>query len=129
MVIHDALYVPSILAMVFAKLARKRTVLIQHIGTIPFANPIPKLILGIANFLVTRPMMRCADRLAFIMAGSGEAVTYGELDARSNRLAHLLRQVDMVRLDHFRGFEAHWEIPATEPTAISGIASGLNSSS
>ena len=37
-----------------------------------------------------------------------------------DRLAHLLRQVDMVRLDHFRGFEAHWEIPATEPTAISG---------
>jgi len=28
--------------------------------------------------------------------------------------------VDMVRLDHFRGFEAYWEIPATEPTAVNG---------
>ncbi|MBI3646578.1 MAG: 4-alpha-glucanotransferase [Acidobacteriales bacterium] len=27
---------------------------------------------------------------------------------------------DMVRLDHFRGFEAYWEIPAGEPTAIHG---------
>jgi 4-alpha-glucanotransferase len=28
--------------------------------------------------------------------------------------------VDIVRLDHFRGFEAYWEIPAGEPTAING---------
>jgi 4-alpha-glucanotransferase len=28
--------------------------------------------------------------------------------------------VDIVRLDHFRGFEAYWEIPASEPTAVSG---------
>ncbi len=31
-----------------------------------------------------------------------------------------LALVDMVRLDHFRGFEAYWEIPATEPTAMNG---------
>ena len=33
-----------------------------------------------------------ADRPAFIMASSGEAVSYAELEARSNRLAHVLRQ-------------------------------------
>jgi 4-alpha-glucanotransferase len=27
---------------------------------------------------------------------------------------------DYVRLDHFRGFEQYWEIPASEPTAIHG---------
>ncbi|HVS31428.1 MAG TPA: 4-alpha-glucanotransferase [Thermoanaerobaculia bacterium] len=27
---------------------------------------------------------------------------------------------DIVRLDHFRGFVAYWEIPASEPTAIHG---------
>ena len=27
---------------------------------------------------------------------------------------------DMVRLDHFRGFEAYWEVPANETTAING---------
>ena len=36
------------------------------------------------------------------------------------RLAHLLSQVDLVRLDHFRGFDAHWEIPASAPTAEGG---------
>jgi len=28
--------------------------------------------------------------------------------------------VDIIRLDHFRGFEAYWEIPADEETAVNG---------
>ena len=31
------------------------------------------------------------DRAAYIMAGSGETVTYAEYEARTNLLAHLLR--------------------------------------
>jgi 4-alpha-glucanotransferase len=31
-----------------------------------------------------------------------------------------LRFADVIRLDHFRGFSAYWEIPAHEPTAIHG---------
>ena len=31
-----------------------------------------------------------------------------------------LRFADIIRLDHFRGFEAYWEIPASEPTAVHG---------
>jgi long-chain acyl-CoA synthetase len=41
---------------------------------------------------------------AFIMASSGEAVTYRELEARSNRLAHLFRQRGLKRLDHYAIF-------------------------
>jgi 4-alpha-glucanotransferase len=36
------------------------------------------------------------------------------------RVKHLMSQVDLVRLDHFRAFEAHWEIPADCATAIAG---------
>ncbi len=36
------------------------------------------------------------------------------------RIRQTLTQVDIVRIDHFRGFEASWEIPAHEPTAING---------
>jgi 4-alpha-glucanotransferase len=36
------------------------------------------------------------------------------------RLSWALRLYDLIRLDHFRGFESYWEIPATEPTAIRG---------
>jgi long-chain acyl-CoA synthetase len=41
---------------------------------------------------------------AFIMAGTGETVTYAELEARSNRLAHLFRKLGMKRLDHYAIF-------------------------
>lgn len=27
---------------------------------------------------------------------------------------------DMVRMDHFRGFQAYWDVPATESTAVNG---------
>jgi 4-alpha-glucanotransferase len=36
------------------------------------------------------------------------------------RLRQTLRRVDRIRLDHFRGFEAYWEVPADAPTAASG---------
>jgi 4-alpha-glucanotransferase len=36
------------------------------------------------------------------------------------RLRSTLHLVDLVRLDHFRGFEAYWEIPAGHPTAEVG---------
>lgn len=36
------------------------------------------------------------------------------------RLRGALEQVDLLRLDHFRGFEAYWEIPAGSPTAETG---------
>jgi len=41
---------------------------------------------------------------AFIMAGTGEIVTYRELNARSNRLAQLFRQRGLQRLDHYSIF-------------------------
>ena len=44
------------------------------------------------------------DRPAFIMASTGEAVSYREFEARSNRLAHLLRAQGLKRLDHYAIF-------------------------
>ncbi len=37
-----------------------------------------------------------------------------------DRFRAALELYDLVRLDHFRGFEAYWEIPAGESTAIHG---------
>lgn len=36
------------------------------------------------------------------------------------RVAHVLKTVDLVRIDHFRAFESYWRIPAQEPTAVVG---------
>ena len=37
-----------------------------------------------------------------------------------DRLRSLLTHVDVIRLDHFRGFAAAWHVPAGSPTAQSG---------
>ena len=42
-----------------------------------------------------------ASQPAVIMAQTGETITYAELEARSNRLAHLLRSRGLKRLGHY----------------------------
>jgi 4-alpha-glucanotransferase len=37
-----------------------------------------------------------------------------------NRMRWAIETCDIVRLDHFRGFESYWEIPANEPRAVHG---------
>jgi long-chain acyl-CoA synthetase len=57
-----------------------------------------------------------SDKPAYIMAGSGEVVTYGQLDARSNQGAHLFRSLglqagDVVAIlmeNNARFFEITW---------------------
>ena len=65
-VVHDALYVSSIAAMLLARRARKPVLLIQHIADIPFSSKLLQRVMALANRLVTRPMLRAADHLVFI---------------------------------------------------------------
>lgn len=37
-----------------------------------------------------------------------------------SRVRGTRHHVDVIRIDHFRGFEAGWSIPASEPTAVHG---------
>lgn len=37
-----------------------------------------------------------------------------------NRIKHMMKLTDIVRIDHFRGFEAYWKVPYGETTAING---------
>ncbi|MFZ5776078.1 MAG: 4-alpha-glucanotransferase [Thermodesulfobacteriota bacterium] len=38
----------------------------------------------------------------------------------AGRFRHVFACVDVVRVDHFRGFESYWRIPASEETAVRG---------
>lgn len=38
----------------------------------------------------------------------------------TERFEHTFQQVDIARIDHFRGFESYWSIPASAKTAASG---------
>ena len=90
LVIHDALYLTSITALAMARiqkrgLRRKRVVLIQHIAAIPFASPLLRGVMRLANGLVTRPMLAMADEVVFISA-TVRADLLGEPPRRSCHL-------------------------------------------
>ena len=64
-----------------------------------------------------------ADRAAVVMATSGETITYGELERRSNRLAQFLRAMGLQRLDHYSLFaENH---PRYAEVCAAGERTGL----
>jgi len=63
------------------------------------------------------------DRPAFIMATSGQSMTYAELERRSNQLAHLLRAHGLQRLGHYAVFmENHFNYLET---CVAGERTGL----
>jgi len=37
-----------------------------------------------------------------------------------DRFRAILSLIDIIRLDHFRGFEKYWEVPGTDTTAVNG---------
>jgi glycosyltransferase involved in cell wall biosynthesis len=119
-VIHDALYVTSIWAMLFAKLRNKPTVLVQHIAAIPFANPVMKALMQLANFVVTRPMMASTDTLAFISKTVQDDLM-GPTPRRRSLL--LFNGVDngifapADKLTQGVGRD-HWGLPTGKPVAI-----------
>ncbi len=49
-----------------------------------------------------------------------DAMRQNHFDWWMRRFASMRRMVDIVRIDHFRGFEACWHIPASSPTAVEG---------
>jgi starch synthase len=65
-IVHDSLYLTSILAMLLAKMRGKPVVLIQHIAEIRFASAFMRDLMRVANYVVTKPMLRAARQLVFI---------------------------------------------------------------
>ncbi|TWT50778.1 4-alpha-glucanotransferase [Rubripirellula amarantea] len=49
-----------------------------------------------------------------------EAIEADEYRWWTQRFSRAVQQFDLLRVDHFRGFEAYWEVPASEETAING---------
>lgn len=65
-VIHDALYVPTIAALVFAKARRRPVLLIQHVGELPLRSRLLRGVAKLADRLVARRMLAAADQVIFI---------------------------------------------------------------
>ena len=71
--LHDTLYFGNICAFVWAKKAGKPIIVTQHIGPIPYRNPLLRFLMVGADWLLTRPMLQHATQAVFISDRVAEA--------------------------------------------------------
>ena len=66
LLLHDCLYLSNIAVFIFARRRGVPIVIVQHIGAVPYKNPVLNGMMRFANRVVTRPMLRRADQVVFI---------------------------------------------------------------
>jgi glycosyltransferase involved in cell wall biosynthesis len=64
--LHDCLYLPNLVAFVAARLARRPVVVTQHVGFVPFRNPVLRMMLSAANRLLGSLVLRGASQVVFV---------------------------------------------------------------
>ena len=64
--LHDALYMASVVTFLAAKAHRRPLVIIQHIGQIPYRSPVLRGSMALANRIVAGPVLSGADQVVFI---------------------------------------------------------------
>jgi glycosyltransferase involved in cell wall biosynthesis len=64
--LHDSLYMTSIVTFLAAKASRTPLAVIQHIGAVPYRNPMLRGLMALANRLVGRPILSGASQVVFI---------------------------------------------------------------
>jgi len=64
--LHDALYMASVVTFLAAKARRKPLTIVQHIGHIPYRNPALRGLMALANRIVAGPILSGADQVVFI---------------------------------------------------------------
>ena len=66
LILHDCLYLSNILAYLIAWFSRVPTIVIQHVGFIPYSSRVLNAGMRIANATITRPMLARAAQVVFI---------------------------------------------------------------
>ena len=64
--LHDCLYLPNVLACLAAATARRPVVITQHVGHIPFRNPLLRATLAAANRLLGKLLLGRAAQSIFV---------------------------------------------------------------
>jgi glycosyltransferase involved in cell wall biosynthesis len=70
--LHDCLYLPNVVAWAAARLARRPVVVTQHVGMIPYRNPLLRALLGAANRLLGRLVLGGAAQTVFVSEAVGD---------------------------------------------------------
>lgn len=98
--IHDFLYFSNILAFKYAKLLGKKVIITQHIGYIPYKNPLFRNLLHFLNYTLGRVMLNWADRVIFI---SKTVEKYFREKCGAGKNIHFIP--NLTDLDTFRIFD------------------------
>jgi glycosyltransferase involved in cell wall biosynthesis len=105
LILHDCLYLSNIVAFLAARWRGIPTIIIQHIGFIPYENFILNAGMRIANATVTRPMLSRATQVVFISETTRKF--FGQL-----RFRHTPEVIfNGVHTDLFRKLEGSETIP------------------
>jgi glycosyltransferase involved in cell wall biosynthesis len=65
-VLQDCMYCSNIAAFLFACFLHKPVVCIQHISRVPYRNRVLRLLMWLADKVITRPMLSQAEQVVFI---------------------------------------------------------------
>jgi glycosyltransferase involved in cell wall biosynthesis len=66
--VHDGIYLTSIVAAIAARVHRRPLVVVQHIGEVPYRSVALRFLMRLANRMFAATMLRVADRVVFISA-------------------------------------------------------------
>lgn len=91
----------------------------QHIFTLDPQTLAPTLVSGVPPDYFSKTGQRWGNPLYNWQSSSPE-IHEALTSWWSSRLEHLFNQVDIARIDHFRGFESYWAIPEESENAVSG---------
>lgn len=64
--VHDALYMSSVVGWLAARLRRKPLVVVQHVGFVPYRSVFLRRLMQAANRCIAAPLLGRADRVIFI---------------------------------------------------------------
>jgi glycosyltransferase involved in cell wall biosynthesis len=119
-IVHDALYATSVAALRAAHKRGKPVLLVQHIAAIPFRSRVMRGVMGLANRMVSRPMLKAADQVIFI-SGTTAAYFAGTRFRRPPILAFNGVDMDLFRPagrgEKAKARAAH-DLPADRPVTL-----------
>jgi len=67
--VHESLYVPSMFAVIVARLRRRPVLLVQHVGVVPYKQVVLRMILAAGNASWTRVIHALARKIVYISQG------------------------------------------------------------
>jgi glycosyltransferase involved in cell wall biosynthesis len=119
--IHDGLYLTSVVAALSASWAGKPYIVVQHIGMVPYNNVLLRSLMSVANKVITRAVLKHADQIVFI----SEVTQHYFADLKSPRLPRLIfngldTNVFNPPANDIEAIEArhHFDLPPSGPIAL-----------